>query len=235
MFNLQIVDTDAFLEMPASSQLLYFHLSMRADDEGFVGNPRKIIKTVGVNDDDLKVLIAKRFVISFESGIVVIKHWKINNYLQNDRLKETVYTEEKALLKTKDNKSYTERIQNVSKCLGSIDKSSIGKDSIDRVVYDPNDKKDTAEIKQVLDVFYRINPTLNWGNKTFRDAAADLIKRFGLEETVKMAEFAVSIQGQPYAPVVTTPYELKEKLAKVKIYFDKQKGERRTEHKVDNF
>lgn len=108
MFSLQIVDTDAFLEMPMSSQLLYFHLSMRADDEGFVGNPKKIMKMVGSNDDDFKVLITKRFLLVFESGVVVIKHWLIHNTIRMDRFKETTYKDEKNRLLIKENKAYTE-------------------------------------------------------------------------------------------------------------------------------
>lgn len=111
MFSLQIVDTDAFLDMPASSQLLYFHLSMRADDDGFVGNHKKVLRMIGGNEDDLKVLLTKRFILSFESGVVVIKHWKIHNYIQSDRYHETKYLEEKNSLITKENGSYTECIQ----------------------------------------------------------------------------------------------------------------------------
>jgi len=83
-----------------------------------------------------------------------------------------------------------------------------------------------AGVKEVMDVFYKINPTLNWGNKTIRKAAADLIKKFGLEETLRMAEAVVAVQGQPYAPVATTPYDMKEKLAKFKIFFDNQKNKK---------
>ncbi len=108
MFSLQIVDTDAFLEMPVSSQLLYFHFSMRADDEGFVNNPKKIMKLVGVAEDDMKVLKAKRFILTFESGIVVIKHWLIHNAIRADRFNKTVYDDEKKLLTIKENKAYTE-------------------------------------------------------------------------------------------------------------------------------
>ena len=107
MFAKTIIDSDAFLDMPLSTQALYFHLSMRADDDGFINNPRKIQRMIGACDDDLKVLVAKKFIIPFESGIVVIKHWKIHNYIRNDRYKETVYQEEKALLAEKENKSYT--------------------------------------------------------------------------------------------------------------------------------
>lgn len=107
MFAKTIIDSDAFLDMPLSSQSLYFHLSMRADDDGFINNPKKIQRMVGASDDDLKLLVAKRFIIPFESGIVVIKHWKIHNYIRNDRYKETVYQEEKAMLDVKGNNAYT--------------------------------------------------------------------------------------------------------------------------------
>ncbi len=117
MFAKTIIDSDAFLDMPLSTQALYFHLSMRADDEGFINNPKKIQRMVGASDDDLKLLCAKNFIIPFETGIVVIKHWKIHNYIQKDRYKPTVYTEERERLKLKDNGAYsmdTDCIQDVS-------------------------------------------------------------------------------------------------------------------------
>ena len=107
MFSLHIVDSDAFLDMPASSQLLYFHLCMRADDEGFVGNPKKIIRMVGASDDDYKILIAKRFLLVFESSVMVIKHWLIHNTIRMDRFNTTTYQDEKSLLDVKENKAYT--------------------------------------------------------------------------------------------------------------------------------
>ena len=110
MFSLTIIDSDAFLEMPSSTQNLYFHLSMRADDDGFVNNPKRIMRMIGASEDDLKLLIAKRFLIGFQTGVVVIKHWKIHNYIQSDRYNKTVYQEELAQLETKDNKAYTERL-----------------------------------------------------------------------------------------------------------------------------
>lgn len=108
MFSLQIVDTDAFLEMPLSTQLLYFHLTMRADDEGFIGNPKKIMRLIGCAEDDLKILVAKRFVLIFQSGVVVIKHWLIHNTIRMDRFNDTSYQDEKKLITTKENKAYTE-------------------------------------------------------------------------------------------------------------------------------
>lgn len=108
MFAKSIVDSDAFLDMPMSTQCLYFHLSMRADDDGFLNNARKIQRMVGATDDDMKILLAKRFILPFESGVVVIKHWKIHNYIRNDRYKPTIYAEEKATLAIKENGAYTE-------------------------------------------------------------------------------------------------------------------------------
>ena len=112
MFAKTIIDSDAFLDMPLSTQALYFHLSMRADDDGFINNPKKIQRMIGCCDDDLKLLLAKNFIFVFESGVVVIKHWKIHNYIQKDRYKATVYQEEKAQLDVKENKAYTLCIPN---------------------------------------------------------------------------------------------------------------------------
>ena len=108
MFSTKIIDSDAFMDMPSSAQNLYFHLCMRADDEGFVGNPKKIMRMIGANDDDIKVLMGKRFILTFETGIVVIKHWLIHNLIRMDRFNPTSYQEEKKLLKVKENKAYTE-------------------------------------------------------------------------------------------------------------------------------
>ena len=89
MFSLSVVDTDTFLEMPLSSRLLYYELGMRADDDGFVDNFKKILLFTGLKEDDLKVLIAKQYVLPFDSGVIVIRHWRMNNYLRNDRYKST--------------------------------------------------------------------------------------------------------------------------------------------------
>ena len=120
MFAKTIIDSDAFIEMPLSSQALYFHLAMRADDDGFVNNPRRISNDVGASADDLKLLIAKRFVLSFENGVIVIKHWKMHNYIQKDRYTPTVYTKEMALLTVGKNKAYTECIHGVSRSRGRV-------------------------------------------------------------------------------------------------------------------
>ena len=106
MFHKHVIDSDNFLDMPASSQALYFHLAMRADDEGFVGNPKKIQKMIGANDDDAKILLSKEFLKIFKSGVVVVSHWKIHNNVRKDRLKKTIYQDEKNELTLDENNVY---------------------------------------------------------------------------------------------------------------------------------
>ena len=138
MFSLKIVDSDLFLDMPLSSQCLYFHLSMRADDDGFVNNPKKIIKIIGANEDDLKIIIAKGFVIVFEQGIIVITHWKINNFIRKDRYKPTLYENEVQSLSQTKNGMYIKEVgchlvdQRLTSGQPSIDKGRLDKVSIDK-------------------------------------------------------------------------------------------------------
>ena len=108
MFTQKIVDSDAFLDMPLSAQALYFHLNMRADDDGFVNNPKRIQRTINASEDDLKLLIIKRFIIGFENGVIVIKHWRMHNTLRKDRYNPTQYQEELRRLQIKESGSYTE-------------------------------------------------------------------------------------------------------------------------------
>lgn len=156
MFTQKIIDSDAFLDMPLSSQALYFHLNMRADDDGFVNNPKRIQRTIGASEDDLKLLIVKRFVIGFESGVLVIKHWRMHNTLRKDRYNPTQYQEELALLEVKGNNAYTERLPELSEpktesvattwqpsgnhpaTQYSIGKDSIGKVSIEEYIAPPD-------------------------------------------------------------------------------------------------
>ena len=133
MFSKTIIDSDAFLDMPLSTQALYFHLSMRADDDGFLNNPKKIMRSIGAGQNELELLIAKKFILCFESGVIVVKHWRLHNYIQKDRYKQTVYTEELSKLKLKDNNVYsldTECIQNGNTGKVSIElgKDRLGKD-----------------------------------------------------------------------------------------------------------
>lgn len=109
MFTQKIVDSDAFLDMPLSTQALYFHLNMRADDDGFINNPKRIQRTVGASEDDLKLLIAKRFCICFENGVLVIKHWRMHNTLRKDRYNPTQYVDQFNQIEIKSNGIYTEK------------------------------------------------------------------------------------------------------------------------------
>ena len=107
MMSKKIIHSDSFLDMPTTSQNLYFHLLLEADDEGFVNSPKRIQRTIGASDGDAQMLIAKKFILSFESGVIVIKHWRIHNYIQNDRFKKSAHIEERSKLVIKDNNSYT--------------------------------------------------------------------------------------------------------------------------------
>ena len=128
MFAKTIVLSDAFLDMSPTARCLYFTLGMFADDDGFVNSPKGIMRQCGASEDDLKLLLAKKFVLAFESGVIVIKHWRINNYLRSDRYVETKYTEEKSLLTIEEKGAYSFGIPSMG--IPSIGKDSIGKDSI---------------------------------------------------------------------------------------------------------
>lgn len=106
MFSLDVVDTDTFLDMPASTQALYFHLGMRADDDGFVASPRKITTMVNCSNDDLKLLLSKGFIIPFDSGVCLVRDWKINNNIRTDRYKPTQYLTERNSVETTENGAY---------------------------------------------------------------------------------------------------------------------------------
>lgn len=160
MFSLLVVDTDEFLDMPSSTQSLYYHLGMRADDDGFVSSPKKIVKLVNCSNDDLKLLIAKGFIIPFDSGIIAIRHWKLNNDLKKDRYTPTIYLNEKSTLKVNKNKVYsidgnnldTKWIQNGNKLdtQYSIDKYSIDKNSKEYIVQKQEENQEQIqEQKQV--------------------------------------------------------------------------------------
>ena len=113
MFSKKITETDLFLDMPTSTQCLYFHLNMAADDDGFIGNVKTIKRMIGASDDDLKLLIAKEFLIPFESGVVVIKDWKVHNYIRSDRYNKTIYTDEKRRLSELESGEYSQKELNV--------------------------------------------------------------------------------------------------------------------------
>lgn len=152
MFSKDITTSDAFREMPPSSQALYFHLGMEADDDGFLDNYRGLMRAVNASEDDLRVLIGKRFLILFPSKIIVVKHWKINNTIKNDRYNETKHLEEKGALVVKENGAYTERIHSGSKMEPQyrIGKDRIGKDRIEE------DRRES--VTELFDLFWEKYP-----------------------------------------------------------------------------
>lgn len=139
MFAKTIVLSDAFLDLPMSARCLYFTLGMLADDDGFVNAPRSIMRQCGASDDDMKILLSKKFVLLFDSGVIVIKHWRINNYLRSDRYTETKYADEKAELSVEDNGAYRLGIppgipkNGIPPGIPRLDKESKEKDSLDQV------------------------------------------------------------------------------------------------------
>ncbi|KAJ77641.1 hypothetical protein SAMN04487774_10339 [Enterococcus faecalis] len=192
MFAKTIIDSDAFLDMPLSTQSLYFHLSMRADDDGFINNPKKIQRMVGCGDDDLKLLMAKRFILVFDSGVIVIKHWKIHNYIRNDRYKPTLYQEEKAELAEKNSKAYTfktEVIESENR-LGIPDDNRMGYQmdtqvrlGKDRLVKDK--KKNSVEPSSTMsELFEKVWKT--YPKKTNKKKAREqFLKKFKTEEDLE--------------------------------------------------
>ena len=203
MFAKTIIDSDAFLDMSLSTQALYFHLSMRADDDGFVNNPKKIQRMIGAGDDELKMLIAKRFIIPFESGICVIKHWRIHNYIQKDRYKETVYKEEKSHLILKENKSYkyvdTPCIQNVSNLEPQIrlDKTRVDKNRLEE---NRLEIEENTEICRQLSSIWTSN---GYGtlNKTLLDKLLADIEIYSLEWLIKAIEIGNQRSKRTYSYV----------------------------------
>lgn len=143
MFSKRITDTDLFTDMPLSTQCLYFHLNMNGDDDGFVDNTKRVQKMIGASDDDLKLLFAKEFLIPFESGVVVIKDWKIHNYIRKDTYQATLYKQEKEQLANDENGSYELRPRAVDEPLTQV---RIGKDRLGEVSLGKGREEDDTEI-----------------------------------------------------------------------------------------
>ena len=209
MFTKKIIDSDAFLDMPLSTQALYFHLNMRADDDGFINNPKKIMRMIGASEDDLKVLRGKRFIIAFENGIVVIKHWRMHNLLRKDRYTETQYVEERKMLLLKENGAYTESDNQTAtewQPNGNTGKVSIGQGSIgqDRVVEvsgnedTENTDTDDENVDNSVDnsTFELMGGTLGMGVILLTDEQRDaLLDKLGIDAfnhyIAKLADFII--------------------------------------------
>ncbi|MGG7059866.1 DnaD domain protein [Clostridium tertium] len=201
MFAKTIIDSDAFLDMSLSTQALYFHLSMRADDDGFVNNPKKIQRMIGAGDDELKMLIAKRFIIPFESGVCVIKHWRIHNYIQKDRYKETVYKDEKSHLILKENKAYkyvdTPCIQNVSSSETQIRLDKTREDK-NRLEENRLEIEENTEICRQLSSIWTSN---GYGtlNKTLLDKLLADVEIYSIEWVIKAIEIGNQRSKRTYS------------------------------------
>ena len=211
MFSVDIVGSDAFLDLPHTAQALYFQLGMRADDDGFVGNPKTIQRIAGTKASDLELLIKKRFLLQFPSGVVVIKHWKINNQIQKDRYTPTVYTEEYQSLYIKDNKAYTEMdkgcVQSVSKMDTqiSIDKNRLDKNSIGKekrahgffanvLLTDDELQKLAAEIPNYEEYIERLSHYIESNGKKYKSHYATILMWHRKDS-----------EKQPAAPAETLP------------------------------
>ena len=162
MFAKTIVLSDAFLDMPMSARCLYFTLGMLADDDGFVNAPRSIMRQCGASDDDMKLLITKKFVLIFDSGVIVIKHWRINNYLQKDRINPTKCVEEKATLCIDEKGGYTrtEMYTPTVYTQDSIGKISTGKDSVEEVSIEDNNPSFLSESDPGLELRKRVEESM---------------------------------------------------------------------------
>lgn len=208
MISKKITDTDAFLDMPLTTQALYFHFLQNADDDGFVGNPNSIMRKVGASKNDYDLLMVKRFIIVFDSGICVIKHWRIHNYIQKDRYVPTTFIKEKAQLETEENGAYTECIQNVSNLYAqysigknSIVEDSIGKDSIEGERA-PTREPVHSKAQAIVDLFNELCPSLSKVTvlSTCREKAITArLKEFTIEQfttVFKKAEASKFLTGR---------------------------------------
>lgn len=215
MFTNTIIDSDLFLEMPLSTQALYFHLGMRADDEGFIGSPKKIIRAVSCTEDDLKLLIAKGFVISFENGIIVITHWNLHNTIRKDRKKDTFFQDEKALLELNNKNMYTlcqptdnqmtticQPTDNQMSAQGKISKDKISKDNIRDIMSTVVDARNTFDYQSVVNSFNSICKSLpsvqkltDKRRKAIKNADK-LLNEMTFEEFFRMVENSDFLSGR---------------------------------------
>ena len=175
MFAKTIVTSDAFLDMPPTARCLYFTLGMFADDDGFVNNPKSIMRQSGSTLDDMNILIAKRFVIAFDSGVIVIKHWRIHNYIQSDRYRETKYQEELSTLMLDENKAYTSKNAQVpmdtTPCIHDVSKVDtevrLGKDSLGKDRKDICVRPKPKELREEFETLWSMYPKKQGKDKAY--------------------------------------------------------------------
>ena len=176
MFSKKITDTDIFLDMPASAQNLYFHLNMHADDDGFLGNAKTIKRMVGASADDLKILVAKQFILTFEDGVTVIRDWRVHNYIQKDRYRSTIYTNHKRELEVNENQQY-QRIGTMdTKCIHNVSgldtQVRLGKDRLvigkDRDIYTSSPAKADDHLSENFEAIWKEYPNKAGKKEAFR-------------------------------------------------------------------
>lgn len=239
MFSPDIVCSDAFLDMPSSSQSLYYCLGMYADDDGFI-NPRKYMRMLGASEDDLKILLAKRFLLVFEDGVVVIKHWKINNLVRKDWYRPTLYTEHKKELFIKENGSYTLEPTKGIPLVNEMLTTSLTEDRIDQVRIDSvpqnfeivkDEPTKPKRVTPVAEVVFKIfkeefgKYPLNWKtNRTQRTAAENLWNERGEVQIRKALRFHRENKDEPFCPTITSPWDLDSKWLKLANANKKQNG-----------
>ena len=191
MFDKTITNNDNFLEMPDSTQNLYFHLSMEADDDGFVDNWKSIMRMTGKKEDDLKLLIAKRFIIPFETGVIVIKHWRINNYLRKDRYHQTKYLKEKSLLTIEENEEY-ELKKDFGIPIGNREENSIVKNSIVKNSIEENSIVECTEQKKQDTIYDFLQKELG---RTLSPSEIEKVKEWEDNELTRYAVKVAILNG----------------------------------------
>lgn len=199
MFSKKMISSDAFLEMPLTTQGLFFHLAMRADDDGIVDSPKKIMRECQAKKRDLDILVQKRYVLTFPSGVLLIKHWRIHNTIAKDRYVPSTYTEELSTVILKDNKSYTERIQidnnlatdciqSDSKTERSIDKIRKEKDSKDTIVHSGEvHEMENLSLEQFFESIWKLYP-LKKGKGQVSKTKKQVLQRVGYEQIKRCVE-----------------------------------------------
>ncbi|MFT9031165.1 MAG: DNA replication protein [Leuconostoc pseudomesenteroides] len=197
MLSKRVTDTDEFLDMPLSAQALYMHINMHADDDGFVSNVKTIIRMVGAREDDLKILIAKRFIFSFDSGVVVVRNWFIHNYIRKDRYHETLYADEKKQLSVDESGNYSRGIPVVDQRLTEVrlGKDRLGKD-IDNTPKPPKGAVTNDEFESIWKLYPKKSGKTNAMkdfNKALKAGVSPELIKSKLEEYLKQ----IKIKGTP--------------------------------------
>ena len=221
MFSKDITGSDAFRDMPSSSQALYFHLGMEADDDGFLDSYKGLARSIGASEDDLKILISKRFLILFPSKILVIKHWLINNTIRKDRYSETKYLDEKRALVVKENGSYTEHLTSGNQVATKWQPSREEK----RIEEDRREEDSTANagdgVNEFINLFKEINPSyqLFFARPPQRAAVERLLKLHDIEWWKQFfPAYKQALDTDRYCPRATSPIKLEEKLGDIEHY-----------------